>query len=156
MGTENTFNGYVTSVVKRMGNTFKVQKISDRFKAGVSDWLIFHEGLVIAVESKYIHRVPLQPGTKLLRHVVSGPQRTYMKTLAEAHVPCWVIVGIGTERRIVVVPFSALPVSGNWTAADFIEQRRALSVYGYDGIPMMIKDMFDQSIKQYRGRHGGT
>jgi len=146
----------VTSVVKRMGNTFKVQKISDRFKAGVSDWLIFHEGLVIAIESKYIHKVPLQPGTKLLRHVVSGPQRTYMKTLAEAHVPCWVIVGIGTERRIIVVPFSALPAAGNWTAAEFTEQREVSSVYAYDGIPMMIRDMFDHSIQRYRGRHGGA
>ena len=146
----------MTSVVKRMGNTFKVQKISDRFKAGVSDWLIFHEGLVIAIESKYIHKVPLQPGTKLLRHVVSGPQRTYMKTLAEAHVPCWVIVGIGTERRIIVVPFSALPAAGNWTAAEFTEQREVSSVYAYDGIPMMIRDMFDHSIQRYRGRHGGA
>lgn len=156
MGTENTFNGYVTSVMKRMGNKFKVQKVSDRFKSGVSDWLVFHEGLVIALESKYIQKMPLQPETKLLRHTVTGPQRTYMKTLAEANVPSWVIVGIGVERRIVVVPFPDIPVAGNWTAAEFLAQQKSLFTYPYNEIPKMIRGMFAHSASVYRGRHDAT
>ncbi|MCJ7523200.1 MAG: hypothetical protein MUP21_13425 [Dehalococcoidia bacterium] len=139
-----------------MGNKYKVQKVSDRFKAGVSDWLIFHEGMVIAIESKYIMRVPSQPGTKLLRHVVSGPQRTYMKTMVEAHVPCWVIVGIGTERKIVAVPFSEVPATGNWTAAEFLAQQKSLFAYPYNEIPKMIIGMFAHAASAYQGRHDAT
>lgn len=142
--------------MKRMGNKFKVQKVSDRFKVGVSDWLIFHEGLVIAIEAKYIQKVPATAGNRLLRHTVTGPQRTYLKTLAEAKVPSWVIVGIGGERKVVVVPFSKLPVAGNWTVEEFTAEREVLAVYPYGEIPLMLTDMFAHAAGQYRGRCSAT
>jgi hypothetical protein len=79
-----------------------------------------------------------------------------MKTMVEAHVPCWVIVGIGTERKIVVVPFSEVPPTGNWTAAEFLALRKVLAVHPYDEIPKMIADMFAHSASAYRGRHNAT
>jgi len=143
MATENDFNAKVTDAIRKMGTSYKAMKVSDRFKSGCADWLIFHCGLAVAVEAKYAQSLPKKG--KVLKHPVTGPQRTFLKTMGAANIPGWVILGLADYRKIVAVPLSLLPPDGNWTRAEIDELLLNPYCYSFGEVPEMVKMMFNHA-----------
>lgn len=116
MNNENDFNGYITKEVRKLGTDYKAIKLSDKFKIGLPDWIMFYRGQAVAVESKYVQRLPKRG--KVLKHPVTGPQISYMNSLSLAGVSCKVVIGTAFSGMIYVLDFTELPVGGNFYPGD--------------------------------------
>jgi hypothetical protein len=126
-----------------MGSAYKAIKTSDRFHAGISDWLVFHKGKVAAIEAKFVS-VPSKRG-KLLKHPVSGPQQTFMKVMRECGVPGYALIGFGDTRRMVTIPIEDIPPSGNWTVDEFFLKSTSSSfwwTFNFNEVPNMMHTIF--------------
>jgi hypothetical protein len=141
MATENDFNTYLSTHVRRMGTDYKAVKISDKIKTGIADFLFFHDGRAVAAECKLMQALP-EGKRRALKHTVSGPQQTFLKSMALAGVPGFVLIACTAERNITVVPGEAVPTSGNWTKEEILAARVSFGVYAYMDIPLLIKDLF--------------
>lgn len=117
MKTENEFNAFVTKQIQKLGSSYKAIKASDRFHIGISDWLIYHDGKAVAVESKFIKKIP--KSGKLLGHTITGPQITFLKTMELAGTQGFVIIGVGDRSQIAVIPTELLPKEGNYNVKEF-------------------------------------
>jgi len=117
MKTENEFNAFVTKQIQKLGSAYKAIKASDRFHIGISDWLIYHDGKAIAVESKFIKKKP--KSGKLLGHTITGPQITFLKTMELAGTRGFVIIGIDEICQIAVIPSDKIPKDGNYNVKEF-------------------------------------
>lgn len=145
MATENDFNGYLSTHIRRMGKAFKAVKIADKVKTGIPDFLIFHEGRAIAVECKHIAGLP--SGERMaLKHPVSGPQRTFLISLGFAGVPGFVVIACAADRTMTIVPAVYVPPSGNWTKEGILEARRAYGAYPYMEAERMIRELFEVKV----------
>ena len=141
MTTENDFNSYFSTHVRRMGTDFKAVKIADKVKTGISDFLIFHDGRAVAAECKLMAALP-DGKRRALKHAVSGPQQTFLKSMALAGIPGYVFIACTADRTITIVPGRAVPASGNWTKEEILEARISFGVYPYMDIPVLVKDLF--------------
>ena len=136
MKTENEFNAFVTKQIQKLGSSYKAIKASDRFHIGISDWLIYHDGKAIAVESKFIKKRP--KSGKLLQHVITGPQITFLKTMELAGTRGFVIIGMGDLGQIAVIPTDNIPKEGNYNVKDL----NAVRWYFFNEIERMLDFMF--------------
>lgn len=112
MNNENEFNAWLTKDIKKLGSSIKAVKFSDRFRPGVSDWLIFHNGITIAVESKAIKSLPKRGNA--LKHPVTGPQMTFFESMRLAGICGFVIVAELDIRVITAIPYPHVPENGNF------------------------------------------
>lgn len=145
MATENDFNSYLSTHIRRMGSSFKAVKIADKAKTGIADFLIFHEGRCVAVECKHIATWP--PGRRqALGHAVSGPQQTFLKSMSLAGVPGFVVIACAEDRIMTVVPGGFVPTSGNWTKEEILDARTRYGAYGYMDAAQMVRDFFQVDV----------
>lgn len=126
MNNENDFNGYLSKEIRKLGTAYKAVKLSDKFKIGLPDWFMFHQGLTVAVESKFFQRFPKRG--RVLKHPVTGPQISYMKSLSLAGVPCKVIIGSSATGLVYVLDFVQVPQCGNFTVGDFAEMKACCKI----------------------------
>ena len=117
MNNENEFNRHLKSGFQKIGASIKAIKVSDRFHIGASDWLVFIKGNCHAIEAKYIKK--LQTRGKLLKHVVSGPQVTFMHSMELAGVRSWVLIGVGELKQMFLLRWDFFEESGNMAVEDF-------------------------------------
>lgn len=117
MKNENEFNRHLKSGFQKVGTSIKAIKVSDRFHIGASDWLVFVKGNCHAIEAKFVKK--LQNRGKLLRHVVSGPQVTFMHSMELAGVKSWVLIGVGDLRKMFLLRWDYFYESGNMAVEDF-------------------------------------
>lgn len=144
MATENDFNAYFSSHVKRMGTSIKAIKIADKVKTGISDFLIFQDGRAVAVECKFMKELPTGQ-RRALKHAVSGPQQTFLKAMSLAGVPGFVAIASAAERLVTIIPAEAVPPHGNWSREELLDARKAYACYSYMDIPALVRDLFGSS-----------
>jgi hypothetical protein len=141
MKNEHEFNAYFTKTVKKMGTIYKIIKASDRFKLGVPDWLIIHDGKIVALESKFVKSIPSRG--KILDRQVTMPQVSFLKSIALAGGRAYVIVGIQEIRKFIVAPYIVFN-DGNITVEEYRNNPGLFTVYsfGEEGVQTAILDMF--------------
>ncbi len=142
MATENDFNSHLTSLIRRMGTSYKCLKVADKVKSGISDFLIFHAGRAIAIECKHIAELPAGNG-RALKHAVSGPQQTFLKSMALAGIPGYIVIACAKDRSMTVCPIEDVPPAGNWNTPEILEMRRRNGVYFYKDADRMVRDFFE-------------
>lgn len=142
MATENDFNSYLTTLIHRMGTSYKCLKIADKVKTGIADFLIFYDGRAVAVECKHVKALPKGKG-KALKHAVTGPQQTFLKSMALAGIRGFVVIACAKDRSMTVCPIEAVPPSGNWTAEEILFMRRTFGVYVYMDADQMVRAFFE-------------
>jgi hypothetical protein len=79
MKTEHDFNAWLKKEFRQF-DEYKAVKISDRFKIGLPDWLIFHKGKAVVVECKFAKNMTDKSTKNLLTHSVKPPQITALKS----------------------------------------------------------------------------
>jgi hypothetical protein len=113
MKNEHEFNAYLKKEFKKHSE-FKAIKISDRFKIGLPDWLLFHRGKAAVLECKWAKTCAKG---NILGHTLSKPQVTSLKGFSAVSVPAMVLVGIEDERSMVLGCYSFFSETGNLCGA---------------------------------------
>ena len=112
MKNENEFNAFLKKEFKKHSE-YKAIKVSDRFKIGLPDWLVFHEGRAAAVECKFAGE--WYDDKNILKHTVSRPQITCLNGFSAVAVPSLILVGIADKKKMYVGRPEHLTTSGNVT-----------------------------------------
>jgi hypothetical protein len=136
MKTEHDFNAWLKKELRRVAE-YKAVKISDRFKIGLPDWLIFHHGRAVVVECKFIP--DLAKNKNLLGHPVTRPQITSLKSFEAVDVLPFVLVGVRGENIMYLGSYHELTSSGNVTL-DILDS--AFKMYGHSQISLLLEYMF--------------
>jgi hypothetical protein len=129
MKGENDFNRDLAKDLRGFKGLHYV-KVSDKFTIGISDFIIWMEGTSIALESKFVKDWP-KGHLPLLGHEFTGPQQTFLESVARTGNRAFGIVYVDCERKIFVIPWDHIPRNGNWTTEEF-RQSNYFSVYRYD------------------------
>lgn len=139
--TEHDMNAFLTAKIKKLGTSYKSLKMSDRFKVGIADFLIFHDGRCVAAECKFVSKIPSKG--RLLSHPLKGPQVTFMKTMQLAGVNSFVLLGIGEESCIYVIQPDMFDEEGNILAKDFRAKARVSPGFSHYFFYDDINDLVD-------------
>jgi penicillin-binding protein-related factor A (putative recombinase) len=123
MKNENHLNAEISKKLRVLHNHgYYHTKISDRFSAGVSDFLIWGRGRSAALEVKFVKNWP-SDAAALLDHTFTGPQLTFMESIELTKNPAFGLVAVEEARSFFLIPYNALPESGNWATGDFRSKR---------------------------------
>ena len=132
--TENDFNAELSKHLRKMTPEVHYIKASDKFTVGISDFLLWHKGTCAAVESKYVREWP-RPSANLLKHAFTGPQVTFLESVALTKNKAYGLIGVGEEQKMYLVNWVQIPPSGNWTTRQFIEmQFTTFAIKDVDGL----------------------
>lgn len=137
MKTEGEFSSYLTRKIRELGPKYKAVKLSDRFRIGLADWIIIHEGRVAALEAKFVKQLPKRG--QLLKHPVTGPQMTSLLSMSMAGCRSWVLIANGPARTMAAVPFVDVPPTGNFPS-DFFETTEL--IYTFNDVPLLLNAIF--------------
>lgn len=119
MKTENDFNAELSKKLKKYSPEVHTIKISDKFTVGISDFLIMCMGKTLALETKFEKSFPQRQTSQVLSHPFSGAQLTFLESVALAGNMGYGMVAIEETQKMYVFPYAAIPVSGNFTRAEF-------------------------------------
>jgi hypothetical protein len=117
MKTEHDFNAFLSKKLREMQPDVFHAKVSDKYHLGMSDFLIWHGGRTLALESKFI-KARSKSG-RLLTYAFKPTQITFLKQMSLAGSAAYGLVAIGDERSMFPVELSRIPPNGNWQANEF-------------------------------------
>lgn len=119
MKGENAYNAFLSKELKKFSPEIFHTKVADRFRVGVSDFLLWGLGASAAVEVKFIAKAP-SPGAQLLKHPFVGPQRAFLRAMTAAGSLGWGLVVIGDRGAVYTVDSRHIPENGNWVTSEFL------------------------------------
>lgn len=137
MKNENEFNAYLQKEFKKHSE-YKAVKVSDRFKIGLPDWLIFHTGCAAAVECKYAKTWRLNQN--MLGHPVSRPQITALKSFHNVNIPSAILIGVDDAKTMYLGPYEVVTKTGNVTGE--IMQQGGFQVFKMSEVHDLLKYLF--------------
>lgn len=111
--TESAFNSFLTKEFKRYRPNFYAVKISDKYKSGLSDFVIFCNGKSLALECKNI--LTTEGTGMLLKHPFSPEQRNFFRNVSGTGNLAFGLLGVDDENRMYLIPPSAITENGNVT-----------------------------------------
>jgi hypothetical protein len=116
MKNEGEFNAFLSRHFRRHLPRVTSIKVSDRFTAGVSDFILWHEGRSTVLEAKFIKCFG-KNGRPTLDHPFSAAQMNFMKNVNHTANGSYGVVGVGDERVMYLLNFSLMSecVEGNLT-----------------------------------------
>jgi len=118
MKNENDFNRYLSKEFSKRSPELHYLKASDKFTAGVSDFLLWHAGRSAALECKFVSTWPSDKAN-LLKHTFTGAQKTFLESITLAHGRGVGLVAVGSEKMFYVFREAHIPTNGNWKTGDF-------------------------------------
>ena len=142
MRDEKAFNSHLSKCFKAMerpGEDFTFyMKAADKFRSGVSDFLLWRRGYSIALETKFVKKLG-GDSSLLLKHVFSGPQRTFLESVALSGNEAFGLVAVDEARTMYLIPSEEIPESGNWKTHEFLAQ--SFERYPFDEVKKMLSDI---------------
>lgn len=119
MKNENSFNAFLSQKLRTLQNSgYHHLKTSDRFTAGIPDFLIWGHGRSLALECKFIQHFPKTGGCLLLdKHPFTGPQRTYLESIGITKNRAFGLVVVWSANVMYLVPWDR--IKENWTVEAF-------------------------------------
>lgn len=109
MKTEHQFNSYLRKEFKKVQG-YEVVKISDRFKVGLPDWFVFHNGRAAVVECKF---AKVWSDGNVLSHTLSKVQKTALERFERVGLTTAVVVGVDDLKKVWVGPHRVMTSGGN-------------------------------------------
>lgn len=141
MKTENDFNAFLGKELRLLQKppawTFYM-KAADKFRSGVSDFLIFHARTTLALENKFIREWP-GDNVLLLSHEFDGTQQTFLESVSLSGNRAFGLVGVGSEKAMYAIHWSYIPKKGNWKTREFKEAHTIR--YGFDEVSRMLMEL---------------
>ena len=122
MNTENQFNTYLGKELMKLSTTVDFMKASDKYQVGVSDFLLWSEGVSTVLEVKFIKEWPKRESSKILSHIFSGPQLTFMHRKEVVGTKAFGLIYHKGEDTMYLIRSTIIPESGNWSMGDFLHR----------------------------------
>lgn len=141
MKTENDFNRYLSKELSKFHPHIHHFKASDKFTAGVSDFILWGRGTSLALEVKFIKDFPKGNG-QLLKHPFTGAQKTFMESIELAHHTACGLIAVGANKSMYLVPHEVIPENGNWTWLEFNKLRIDLKWFYWSSLRGMLELFF--------------
>lgn len=151
MKNENAFNAWLSKEIRCIHTKgYHHVKISDKFTAGVSDFLLWGHGKHSVLEVKYVSQFPKE-GCKLLKHPFEGAQITFMESIGLTGNRAHGLIAAGDKKDglLYLMDWKDIPPSGNWEIVDFSSHQKKLR-YTWDNWRSMI-DYCLTGGHEYRG-----
>jgi hypothetical protein len=98
---------------------------TDLLRGGLPDFCLLDCGLFVAVEAKFVTKLPKKASSKTLTHAVSGQQQEFLRKTQQAGSPA--IVLIGSPQTAVVLE----EIKENYTLEEVLKARRISRVNGH-------------------------
>lgn len=126
MKNENQFNAYLSKEFRARHNRLKIyhMKASDKFTAGVADFLLWGNSYSCGLETKFIDAIPKKDNTLLLEHPFTGTQLTFLESLRIAGSGNYGLVAVKDTSTMFLINGIHLPELGNWSAREFASQEK--------------------------------
>lgn len=118
MKSEGEFNAWMSKEYKRKSPDVFAIKVSDRFQAGIADFMVWRNGKSIAHENKAIMNFP-QTDKLILKHVFDGVQQTWLETFELAGNRSYGIIAVLKLGKFYVFDRKYIPPSGNFKMSEF-------------------------------------
>jgi hypothetical protein len=107
---EHEFNAGLSAAFRK-NKDLKSVKLSDKFKAGVPDLLVFSPTNVFLIESKFVAILPRRKTTPFLKHKLEPAQFNFMKTLPKGsseYAISLIAVGFKEMSCFFIVPADSI------------------------------------------------
>lgn len=137
MKNENQFNAYLSKEFRARHSRHEIfhLKASDKFTAGVSDFLLWGNGYSCGLETKFTDTIDRKANTLVLEHTFTGAQQTYLESMRIAGSGNYGLVAVKDISAMFLINGVQIPESGNWTAQEFAEQSKKMFHFGdIDGL----------------------
>ena len=153
MKTEHDLNKFITRKLKAREDLLFL-KASEKYVAGVSDFLIWSHGRGMAVETKFIKSPPTKG--KLLSHPFSSKQISFLKNFnKKGGCKAYGLIGVGSQKLLYPVMWYEIPESGNWDAKTFFSWHERMNAT-FDEVGCLISNMYSGYLEDlYHGRKAG-
>jgi len=117
MKDENAFNQYLGKELTKMHQQrLYHMKAADKFRSGVSDFLIWKTFTSAAVECKFVggkEQLNSDSKKKLLSHPFTGEQITFLESIARTGNRAWGLVFFNFAKQMILIPWDKIPEGGN-------------------------------------------
>ena len=113
--------GFKAEFKKDLKNAYPRSHIwtsTDLLRAGLPDFYILDSGLFVAVEAKFIKKLPKKKTSLVLEHTVSASQQKFLRDTKDAGSPG--IVLIGSANAAIVFE----EIKENYTVEEVLAARR--------------------------------
>lgn len=138
MKNENEFNAFLKKEFKKHPE-YKAVKISDRFKIGLPDWLVFYQGRAAVVECKFASK--WYNDKNVLGHTVSKPQITSLKGFSAVAIPSLVLIGFADRKEMFIGRPEHLTPTGNVTGNIIVNH---FFGFAFKEIDLLLKHLFEE------------
>lgn len=122
MKDENAFNSWLSSKLKKRKPDIVSKKIADKYKRGISDFLLWGYGTSVILECKFIADYPKTPSAKALKHDFSPEQMNYMREIERTGNKCFGLVYVDSRRLAHLLPYEILRAAHEQTLTSEILQ----------------------------------
>jgi penicillin-binding protein-related factor A (putative recombinase) len=143
MKTESDYNAALGKAFKTKWPKLFHIKCADKFTAGISDFLIYYEGMHAGLEVKFVNELP-SDRSLLLKHPFEGSQLTFMTHLKATGGKTFGLVGIKQHKAAYMIPSFLIPEIGNWKTGDFFNQN--FMVFDLLDISHILGEIFGRTI----------
>jgi penicillin-binding protein-related factor A (putative recombinase) len=146
--TENKFNAKLSQYLRKTKTHYV--KVSDRTTVGISDFLIWHEGMSVALETKRIPCLPCKDTARILGHPFSRPQIRFLKNMILSGNLGYGLIAVDSEKTMYLIPTDEIPESGNWALDDFKSKLPGFQKFNTNDFKGLFKGMFysDEQIRR--------
>lgn len=102
MRIETDFSHFITKNLRRQKGMHFI-KVADKFKTGISDFLLWFEGSSCALEIKFVQALPAKPTSQALSHPFSLSQIGFLSDVKDTGNKGYGLVGIGETRSMCLL-----------------------------------------------------
>jgi len=137
---ENEFNAYLSKELSKLSPGLAKLKMAEKYHIGVPDFCLWLDGRSVLFESKFVRSIDQWSDRVGLKHPFTGPQRSFLKTMIRAGVPAFGVIGVGSRKRMILVPGDELD-RPQWLERElFILCNSGIA---FDEVPRLVKWMFE-------------
>ena len=108
MKDENVFNSWLSSRLRTKEPDLIAKKLSDKYKRGIVDFVIWGLGTSVGLECKFISDYPLRDSSKALTHQFTPEQLNFMRQMEGTGNKAFGLVYVDSIRAAHVMPYSYL------------------------------------------------
>jgi len=142
MKTEGAFNAYLTKEFNKYKPNVYAVKLADKYKAGLSDFIIWMDKTSIALESKNVAN--WNDKGKLLTHEFSPTQLSFFKKFMATNCKAFGLIAFDNPKLMFLVPADVLiSLNGNLSGVQLLENGKPFQIttLGVEGLIDYIKEV---------------
>lgn len=129
---ESEFNTQVRKDLRDVVPNIHVWNNTDKFRFGLPDTSLVHEGCYYAIEGKFVFRLPKRATSKCLSHEVTATQQEFIRKVRLAGGYACILVGLKDVAAVM------LDIKTNYTLDELLKAPRITRARGrWDVQPLL-------------------